>query len=240
MVCELTIAHHPSANCGPRKHGLPPDMIVIHYTAMNGAAAAIERLCDPVAQVSAHYVIAENGKITQLVDEALRAWHAGAGAWGDVVDVNSHSIGIELDYCPPFEGTLEFDDRQIVALENLMTDIMRRRPEITACGVIGHSDMAPARKFDPGPQFPWKRLADAGLAIWPETVEDQAPDWDVFKQSALAFGYRPPTDDEKGWNAVLFAFRSRFLAGQVGELSKQDMGVIASLAKTWPCQTKHG
>jgi N-acetylmuramoyl-L-alanine amidase len=205
-------------------------MIVIHYTAMDSAAAAIERLCDPAAEVSAHYVIAETGKITQLVDEDLRAWHAGAGAWGDITDVNSHSIGIELDYCPPFEGTLEFDERQMVALETLLTDIMQRRPEITIDGVIGHSDMAPARKFDPGPQFPWKRLADAGLAVWPENAVDTVPDWDVFKSAAKTFGYRPPTDDAQGWNAVLFAFRTRFLSEQVGELSAKDMGAIVALS----------
>jgi N-acetylmuramoyl-L-alanine amidase len=206
-------------------------MIVIHYTAMDSAAAAIERLCDPAAEVSAHYVIAETGKITQLVDEDLRAWHAGAGAWGDVTDVNSHSIGIELDYCPPFEGTLDYDERQLQALEALLSDILTRRPEITIDGIIGHSDMAPARKFDPGPRFPWKRMADAGLAVWPENVVDNDPDWDAFKQAAKAFGYRPPTDDDAGWNAVLFAFRTRFLAGQVGDLSAEDMGVILALLR---------
>jgi N-acetylmuramoyl-L-alanine amidase len=209
-------------------------MVVLHYTAMDSAAAAIERLCDPEFEVSAHYVIDTDGTITQLVPEDMRAWHAGAGAWGDVVDVNSHSIGIELDYCPPFEGTLEFDERQMLALQGLLTDILQRRPEITPQRIIGHSDMAPDRKFDPGPQFPWEHFAGLGLAIWPSGGVDKSPDWDVFKQSALTFGYRPPTDDVDGWNAVLFAFRSRFLAGQVGDLSSRDVGFLTSLAQSHP------
>ena len=129
-------------------------MIVLHYTAMDSAAAAIERLCDPIYEVSAHYVIDTDGTITQLVSEDMRAWHAGAGAWGDITDVNSHAIGIELDYCPPFEGVLQFDARQIQALQDLLSDILQRRPEITPERIIGHSDMAPARKFDPGPPIP--------------------------------------------------------------------------------------
>jgi len=231
MGADLNITQHPSLNFGPRKHGRGPDMIVIHYTAMDSAEEAIERLCSPEHEVSAHYVIAENGEITQLVDEDMRAWHAGAGAWGDVTDVNSHSIGIELDYCPPFEGRKEFDERQMVALEALLKGILKRRSEITIDGVIGHSDMAPGRKFDPGPDFPWQRLARNGLAIWPSDMVEHQPDWAGFKSAATAFGYRPPTDDTDGWNAVLFAFRSRFLAGHVGRLDAQDMSMIMRLAK---------
>ena len=226
----LPVIHqHPSPNFGPRKHGRAPDMIVLHYTAMDSAAAAIERLCDPTCEVSAHYVIDTDGTITQLVSEDMRAWHAGAGAWGDVTDVNSHSIVIELDYCPPFEGVVEFDTRQITAVKAVMVDILARRPEIAPVRVIGHSDMAPARKFDPGPQFPWRELAQAGLSIWPEDVNEQTPDWDVFKQAAIEFGYRAPNDDVDGWNAVLFAFRTRFNPQQSGEISGRDMGVILTL-----------
>jgi len=209
-------------------------MIVLHYTAMDSAAVALERMCDPEPEVSAHYLIDRDGTTTQMVDEAMRAWHAGAGAWGDITDVNSHSIGIELDYCPPFEGTLKYDERQIKSLEILLTDILHRRPEITIDGIIGHSDMAPARKFDPGPMFPWERFAKAGLAIWPQDVADQAPDWDVFKKAAKVLGYRPPSDDANGWDAVLFAFRSRFLPSQVGKLSERDMGVMLALAGQSP------
>jgi N-acetylmuramoyl-L-alanine amidase len=209
-------------------------MVVLHYTAMDSAAAAIERLCDPACEVSAHYVIDTDGTITQLVSEDMRAWHAGAGAWGDVTDVNSHSIGIELDYCPPFESDLAFDVRQITALKALLADIFARRPEITPARVIGHSDMAPARKFDPGPQFPWQELAVAGLSIWPDDVVEQTPDWGAFKRAAMAFGYRTPVDDVDGWNAVLFAFRSRFNSQQTGELCARDIGILISLAHRHP------
>jgi N-acetylmuramoyl-L-alanine amidase len=210
-------------------------MIVLHYTAMDSANAALERMCDPIPEVSAHYLIDRDGTIVQMVSEDMRAWHAGAGAWGEIDDVNSHSIGIELDYCPPFEGTLQYDERQIKSLENLLSDILRRRPEITIDGIIGHSDLAPARKFDPGPMFPWQHFSQAGLAIWPKDVADLAPDWDVFKKAAKVFGYRPPSDDPNGWDAVLFAFRSRFLSGHVGKLSERDMGVILALARQSPC-----
>jgi len=232
MGLDLNITQHPSPNFGPRKHGRDPDMIVIHYTAMDSAEEAIERLCSPEYEVSAHYVIAESGEITQLVDEDMRAWHAGAGAWGEVTDVNSHSIGIELDYCPPFEGRKDFDERQMAALEALLKDIMRRRPEITLNGIIGHSDMAPDRKFDPGPDFPWQHFASRGLAVFSSVGKSINPDWDGFKTAARAFGYRPPSDDDDGWKAVLFAFRTRFIPSQVGDLSAKDMSIMLALVDT--------
>ena len=121
-----------------------------------------ERLCDPEAEVSAHYVIAQDGALTQLVDEADRAWHAGAGQWGWVTDVNSHSIGIELDNSG---RDMPFPEGQMRCLERLLVSILDRH-KIPAERVIGHSDMAPGRKQDPGPCFDWKRLAEKGLSVW--------------------------------------------------------------------------
>jgi N-acetylmuramoyl-L-alanine amidase len=138
-------------------------MVVIHYTAMESCAAALARLCDPAAEVSAHWLIAEDGRVMALVPEEMRAWHAGAGAWGGVGDVNSRSIGIELAN----DGAQPFGAPQMAALERLLAGIMARwqvRPE----RVIGHSDMAPERKRDPGPRFDWRALARAGLSVWPE------------------------------------------------------------------------
>ncbi|MEP5672992.1 N-acetylmuramoyl-L-alanine amidase [Ascidiaceihabitans sp.] len=155
----MYIHQHPSPNCGPRRNGLRPSLVVVHYTAMASAEAAIERLCDPAAEVSAHYVIGRRGEITQLVDEEMRAWHAGAGEWHGQDDVNSRSIGIELDN----GGTYPFAEPQMASLEWLLPRILDRwgiGPE----GVIGHSDMAPGRKFDPGAHFDWARLARQGLA----------------------------------------------------------------------------
>lgn len=197
---------------------------------MMTADAAIERLCDPAAQVSAHYVISEQGCVHQLVDEADRAWHAGAGAWGDITDVNSHSIGIEIANAGPLLNMPPFAAAQMDALTELMTGILSRWPEITPERVIAHSDMAPARKFDPGPKFDWMRLARAGLSIWPDARQVDA-DWNQFKIAATTFGYRAPTDDAAGWDAVLDTFRLRFRPHVAGPLTKQDVGMAVDLAE---------
>lgn len=150
---------HPSPNFGERREGARPSLILLHYTAMDSAAAACARLCDPAAEVSAHYLIDYDGTVMSLVAEDARAWHAGAGSWGEIEDVNSYSIGIELQNTgfEPF-GALQMD-----ALERLLRQIMGRwgiGPE----SVIGHEDTAPGRKIDPGPRFDWARLNRQGLA----------------------------------------------------------------------------
>ena len=134
--------------------------MVIHYTAMQSAVAALERLCDPGPEVSAHYLIAADGTLYQLVDEAERAWHAGAGEWCGRGDVNSRSIGIEIDN----DGCAPFTAAAMETLETLLGEVLARHglgPE----AVIGHEHMAPGRKVDPGPKFDWARLARAGLAV---------------------------------------------------------------------------
>ncbi len=148
-----------SPNCGQRRDGLTPSLIVLHFTAMRSAQEAIERLCDPQAEVSAHYLVCAKGTVTRMVEEADRAWHAGAGEWRGLSDINSRSIGIELDN----PGTHPFSEPQMAALETLIHGIMSRWA-IPREGVIGHSDMAPDRKFDPGRRFDWARLERQGLA----------------------------------------------------------------------------
>lgn len=155
----MTPRWHPSPNFGTRRDGLLPELIVIHYTAMSSASAALERLCDPEAEVSAHYLIEADGTLWQLVEEAERAWHAGAGNWLGRDDINSRSIGIELDN----RGTHPFAEPQMATLEQLLPGIMSRW-DIQPEGVIGHSDSAPGRKIDPGPRFDWLRLERQGLA----------------------------------------------------------------------------
>lgn len=152
----------PSPNHGARRLG-QPDMIVIHYTGMDSCAAARARLCDPAAEVSAHYLIDLDGAVEQLVDEARRAWHAGVSDWRGETDVNSRSIGIELvnrghgpDYHP-------FPEPQMAALEALIGDI-RARWTIPLENIVGHEDVAPGRKIDPGPKFDWPRLIRQNLA----------------------------------------------------------------------------
>ena len=153
------IRWHASPNFGARRDGLLPTLVVIHYTAMESCEAALERLCDPVYEVSSHYLISNKGDILQLVEEEMRAWHAGAGEWMGQDDINSRSIGIELDNT----GATPFSEPQMAALEALLPGILQSW-SIPPEGVIGHSDMAPGRKFDPGPRFDWQRLERQGLA----------------------------------------------------------------------------
>ena len=136
---------HPSPNHGPRRDGLRPALVVLHFTEMTSADAALARLCDPAAEVSAHYLIGRDGRVWQMVDEQQRAWHAGAGDWQGRGDVNSRSIGIELDN----DGHSPFAAPLMDALETLLAGVLARWA-IPPGGVIAHSDMAPARKVDPG------------------------------------------------------------------------------------------
>lgn len=150
----------PSPNFGTRRDCDRPWIVVLHYTAMESARAALDRLCDPAAEVSSHYLIAETGAVHSLVAEEMRAWHAGAGSWAGCEDVNSASIGIELDN----DGSQPFAEAQMLALVELLKEITARW-DIQPRNVIGHSDCAPGRKVDPGPMFDWARLAHLGLAL---------------------------------------------------------------------------
>ncbi len=221
----MKIHQHPSPNFGERRRGENPDLIVIHYTAMATADEAIARLCDPECEVSAHYLISAHGDITQLVAEEKRAWHAGAGAWGACTDVNSRSVGIELAN----DGSSPFSARQMDALEGLLAEIMGCW-SIPPERVIGHSDMAPARKFDPGQRFDWRRLALNGLSVWPMGSTTQDAEIGQFSEAAKAFGYC----DTIKFDALLSAFRQRFRPWADGPLDATDMSLISDLAKRFP------
>lgn len=194
-----------------------PQLVVVHYTGMGSCAAARARLCDPAAEVSAHWLVDLDGTCTLLVDEHLRAWHAGAGTWQGRGDVNSRSIGIELHN----DGRAPFAARQMLALEALLRGVMGRW-SIPPQGVIAHSDMAPDRKSDPGPRFDWRRLARAGLAVWPDRA---VADPGGFLRDAVAFGY--PALDEA---LVLRAFRLRFRPWASGPADAVDAGMARDLA----------
>lgn len=198
-----------------------PDLIVLHYTAMTSAVKACAWLCNPEAEVSAHYLIDEQGRVIQMVAEVDRAWHAGVGSWGDVDDVNSRSIGIEL--ANP-SGT-PFSEPQMNALETLLAGIMDRWA-IPAHRVIGHSDMAPGRKIDPGNRFDWRRFARSGLTVWPQAFDEPKLD---FNQAARTFGY-PDVGDE----LVLNSFRQRFRPWADGPLDGTDVAMINDLARRFP------
>lgn len=156
-----------SPNFGPRREGKTPSIILLHYTGMETGAGAESWLADPASEVSAHYVVHEDGRIVQMVREAERAWHAGKSCWSGEADVNSASIGIEIVNPGHFLGYPDFPERQVEAVIGLCAGIAERhaiRPE----RVLAHSDVAPGRKIDPGEKFPWARLADAGIGHWVE------------------------------------------------------------------------
>lgn len=198
----LHIKHHPSPNYNARRGGVKPSMIVLHYTDQVTPQDALDILCDPTREVSAHYVLTEKGEVIQLVDEEQRAWHAGKSYWRGETDINSHSIGIEI--CNPghLNGYRPFPDVQIKALIKLCQAIMARWG-IAPAHVLGHSDIAPARKRDPGELFPWNRLKAEGMGFWPDEIPDS--DEDVYKL-CLALGYDPEASAED----IIAAFDRHF------------------------------
>nr|WP_204115793.1 N-acetylmuramoyl-L-alanine amidase [Shimia biformata] len=210
----------PSPNFGQRRDGAAADHIILHYTAMDSAADALARLCDPAAEVSCHYLIDERGAVWQLVEESHRAWHAGAGEWCGIGDMNSRSIGIELAN----RGDHPFPEPQMRVLETLLGDL-RQRHAIPPRNVIGHSDMAPGRKSDPGRRFDWRRLALSGHAVWPELNAVPDTDPNRLRDDLCAFGY-PSVDDPD----LLEAMRLRFRPWARGPLSPEDMATAAALA----------
>jgi N-acetylmuramoyl-L-alanine amidase len=213
----------PSPNFNDRN--LPVWIIVLHYTGMPSAAAAIDHLAKPESKVSAHWVVAEDGQVVQMVDETRRAWHAGRSFWRGCTDVNSASVGIEIVNPGHEFGYRPFPDPQIAAVETLVANAMQRFA-IDRSNVIGHSDVAPARKEDPGELFPWPRLAAKGLAAAvPAGGFD--PAWnDLGTARALArYGY--DTTDPK---AAVIAFQRRFRPSNIdGEIDAETRTILRNL-----------
>jgi N-acetylmuramoyl-L-alanine amidase len=172
---SLDAAWHPAANFEPRKDGQRPRILLLHYTGMDDADRALYWLCTPESRVSCHYLIDEAGRITQMVSEAMRAWHAGEAFWAGETDINSASIGIEIHNPGHSGGYPDFPEAQMQSIEALALDIIARhhiRPQL----VLAHSDIAPSRKQDPGEKFDWARLAGAGIGHWvePTRIEGDA------------------------------------------------------------------
>ena len=161
----LAVIDQPSPNWNARVGGQPPDLVILHYTGMASSAAAIARLCNPVAKVSSHYVIDRAGEIFRLVAEKHRAWHAGVSSWHGQTDINSRSIGIELVNPGHAHGYTDFAEPQMGSLLALLEGICARH-KIATGGVLAHSDIAPDRKSDPGERFNWERLSQAGFGLW--------------------------------------------------------------------------
>lgn len=214
MADELVHREQLSPNCNERQ--LPISMVVIHYTEMASAEAAITRMCDPDAEVSAHYCISEAGEVVRLVPEEKRAWHAGASYWRGHKEVNSASIGIELDHPGHANGYREFAEAQIEALVPLLHRIVKQY-DIARANVVGHSDVAPLRKIDPGELFPWDRLAEYGLCLpRPEKLElgDPFDNDGAFYLALERFGY-DITDGHKAVEAFQRRWRPERIDGQI-------------------------
>ncbi|MEG3618807.1 N-acetylmuramoyl-L-alanine amidase [Magnetovibrio sp. PR-2] len=213
-----------SPNFNDRPPDVPIDMLVLHYTGMQSANAALDRLCDAEAEVSAHYLIEEDGTVHRLVDEDKRAWHAGVSWWRGATDVNSRSIGIELVNPGHEFGYRAFLEPQMVALEGLAGAILKRHA-IPGRNVVGHSDVAPLRKTDPGELFDWARLAQKGIGLWAQDsvlVDASAAE---FKAMLLAFGY-----DTSDFNAAIVAFQRHFRPARLTTAIEPDcVGVLQAL-----------
>lgn len=214
-----------SPNYNERPAGVPIDMLVLHYTGMETCEAALARLCDPAVEVSAHYLIDEDGAVHRLVVEGHRAWHAGVACWRGEPGVNDRSIGIELVNPGHEFGYRDFTEAQIMALIPLCLEILSRHP-IPARNVVGHSDVAPARKQDPGERFPWPRLAAAGIGLWPGGWGgDHADPSDDSMALLSAIGYE--TTDQA---ATVTAFQRRFFPATIsGDLDGETAALIAAV-----------
>ena len=185
---------------------LPVSMVVLHYTGMPTAEAALDKMCSEEGGVSAHYCITEDGTIYRLVDEEHRAWHAGKSYWRGITDVNSASVGIEIVNPGHEFGYRDFPDEQIAALIPLLSDI-KNRHGISRGNIVGHSDIAPTRKVDPGEKFPWPALAKRRLALPSPTRDLMDPFWTDagFMLALERFGY-----DVTDQRAAVEAFQRRF------------------------------
>ncbi len=225
----MTPVERPSPNFDDRPPATPIDMLVLHYTGMESAEAALARLCDPAAKVGAHYVIDEDGTVISMVDEDKRAWHAGAASWRGESDVNGRSIGIELVNPGHEFGYRDFPGSQMAALEELACDILARNP-IGARNVVGHSDVAVGRKTDPGEKFDWAGLAAAGIGLWPgdaeaaEVGEGQVLEW------LVAYGY-DTADGPQAITAFQRHFYPQTLDGRVDSGTAGRLRALLDLCK---------
>ncbi|MBC2777670.1 N-acetylmuramoyl-L-alanine amidase [Parasphingopyxis marina] len=220
----MSVIETPSPNFNDRQ--LPVSMLVLHYTGMQDAASAIERLTDPEASVSAHYVVNEDGTVLRLVDEGKRAWHAGASYWRGITDVNSASIGIEIVNPGHEFGYRPFPDDQVAAVVRLVSEILKRH-DIPRANVVGHSDVAPARKQDPGELFPWGKLARLNLALARPDSAITDPGWtdSAFLIALERFGY-----DIEDKLAAVVAFQRRFRSELIdGEIDGQCRAILFQL-----------
>jgi N-acetylmuramoyl-L-alanine amidase len=228
----------PSPNHQPRRGVDRPDILLLHYTGMATTQAALERLCDPTAKVSSHYLVFEDGRVFQLVPESRRAFHAGESAWEGSTDINSRSIGIEIGNTGHDYGCPAFPDVQIQAVIGLCRDIVARWG-IAPWHVLAHSDVAPLRKRDPGESFPWARLAAAGVGLWvePAAMEDgqtlrpgdRGEEVARLQRRLAAYGYGITASGQYDAETqeIVAAFQRHFRPGQVDGIA--DVSTMRTL-----------
>jgi N-acetylmuramoyl-L-alanine amidase len=239
----------PSANYGDRNKGRLPDMILLHYTGMPDVEGAIARLCTAGTDVSAHYIVLQDGRIVQCVPEANRAWHAGKSSWAGEEDVNSCSIGIEIVNGGHDWGYPDFPLRQIAAVIALCRGIMLRR-KVPSHRVLAHSDVAPARKKDPGEKFPWHSLANSGVGHWVQpapilggealklgSVSDEVGN---LQQALAKYGYALPISGkyDSATVEVVTAFQRHFRPARVdGVTDHSTLTTLHALLASLPLET---
>lgn len=225
--------YNPSPNFGQRPSGMPLDMVVLHYTDMLNAEEALARLCDPKSEVSAHFLISKEGALYQLVDPKYRAWHAGVSSWAGEKDINSRSIGIEMDNFGHTFGPEPFPLAQMNTLYDLLGELTQTYG-IPIHRIVGHSDIAPLRKQDPGSLFPWHDLAREGFGLWPSkkglpSLLSTSLSFLEVQQALQDIGYECPLtgvwDDNS--QKVCRAFQQHFtpseLTGYPSELTNQTL-----------------
>ncbi|SHH03063.1 N-acetylmuramoyl-L-alanine amidase [Flavobacterium micromati] len=199
-----------------------PNFVIIHHTAQDSVQQTIKTFTQPHSQVSSHYVIGEDGRVVQMLNDYLRAWHAGNGSWGKNTDINSTSIGIELDN----NGIEPFSELQINSLLALLTKL-KKDYNIPTQNIIGHSDIAPTRKVDPSVLFPWQTLAEKGFGVWPDEILETAPITFNVEQGLRVIGY-----DTKNLVAAIAAFKLHFIQNEVNSiLDENTINTIYSIYK---------
>lgn len=237
----LVLIDHPSPNFDDRAGGQKPEILVLHFTGMKDTASALGRLCDPQSKVSSHYLVDEEGKVYCLVDESKRAWHAGVSFWNGVRDVNGHSIGIEISN----RDGKPYTPAQLRAVTALCRDVIRRhgiRPQ----DIVGHSDIAPDRKEDPGAHFPWKDLSAAGVGKWPRPrLADRFNAAAVAKKpkklrrlfAKAGYGTEAPARDGQSLKQLVMAFQRRYepetfaKCGEAGKPTAKTVALLRAVAR---------
>ena len=241
----------PSPNFGPRNNGIIPDAIILHYTGMASGALAEARLCDGSTEVSAHYLVHEDGRIVQMVPEAARAWHAGASFWAGATDMNSHSIGIEIanaghPNADPLQPAPAFEASQIQALVALCQSIIQRW-NIKSERVLAHSDVSIGRKIDPGEMFPWAELSAAGIGhfVQPSPIRggrffaqgDSGQPVEALQSMLALYGYKVPIngDFDLETEKVVNAFQRHFRPERIdGVADASTIETLHRLLKSIP------